>query len=77
MRSLWKKGFKQGLLNFIQVQRQLAPDSRYFIGPDLDQNINAVMQNSMAVAHVSRDYYREAILGLSTEVGGAKSCDVI
>ena len=50
------------------MQRQLAPDSRYFIGADLDKHLDAILQNSMAVAHVSRDRYREAILGLCSEV---------
>jgi len=41
----------------------------------LDQHIDAIVQNSMAVAHVSRDKYREVILRLCTEVGVAESCD--
>ena len=60
---------------YSQVHRQLAPTSRYFIGPKLDQHIDAVVQNSMAVAHVSRDKYREVILRLCSEVGVAESCD--
>ena len=55
--------------NIMEVQRQLAPDSRYFIGPELDTHLDAIMQNSMAVAHVSRDHHRETILGLCDEVG--------
>ena len=53
---------------FSQVHRQLAPDSRYFIGSDLDKHLDAILQNSMAVAHVSRERYREAILRLCSEV---------
>ena len=54
-----------------QVHKQLAPVSRYFIGPQLAQHIEAIMQNSMAVAHVSGDRLREAILQLCSEVGVA------
>lgn len=52
----------------MQVQRKLAPDGRYSFGPDLDKNLDAVEKNSMAVAHVSGDNCREAILGLCREV---------
>lgn len=43
-------------------------DRRYYIGPDLDRHLDAVIQNSMAVAHVSRDQYRDAIQKLCGEV---------
>ena len=52
----------------MEVHRKLAPDSRYFIGPDLDRHLDAILQNSMAVADVSRDRYRETILQLCSEV---------
>lgn len=52
----------------MKVHRKLAPDSRYFIGPDLDRHLDAILQNSMAVAHVSRDRYSETILQLCSEV---------
>lgn len=54
-----------------QAHRQLAPSTRYSIGQDFDKHIDAIAQNSMAVAHVSRDQYREVILKLCSEVGGA------
>lgn len=53
----------------VKVHRKLAPDSRYFIGSDLDRHLDIILQNSMAVAHVSRDRYRETILQLCNEVG--------
>ena len=52
----------------LKVHRKLAPDSRYFIGPDLDRHLDAILQNSMAVAHVSRERYSETILQLCSEV---------
>ena len=52
-----------------QAHRQLAPSSRYSIGQEFDKHIDAIAQNSMAVAHVSRDQYREVILKLCSEVG--------
>ena len=52
----------------LQVQRQLAPDNRYFIGRDLDKNLVAIRKNSTAVAHVSRDPYRGTIERLCREV---------
>ena len=54
--------------NIMEVQRKLTTSSRYFIGPDLDKHLDAIIQNSMAVAHVSRDQYREAIQKLCGEV---------
>ena len=52
----------------VKVHRKLAPDSRYFIGSDLDRNLDAILQNSMAVANVSHDRYKERILQLCSEV---------
>ncbi len=54
--------------NIMEVQRKLTTDGRYYIGPDLDRHLDAVIQNSMAVAHVSRDQYRDAIQKLCGEV---------
>ena len=55
--------------NIREVQRKLTTESRYYIGPDLDRHLDAIIQNSMAVAHVSRHQYREAIQKLCGEVG--------
>lgn len=52
----------------MKVHRKLAPDSRYFIGSDLDHHLDSILQNSMAVAHVSRERYKEVILRLCSEV---------
>ncbi len=54
--------------NIMEVQRKLTTDRRYYIGPDLDRHLDGVIQNSMAVAHVSRDQYRDAIQKLCGEV---------
>ena len=54
--------------NIMEVQRKLTTESRYYIGPDLDRHLDAIIQNSMAVAHVSRPQYREAIQKLCGEV---------
>ena len=47
--------------NILQVQQKLASSERYFIGPELDEHIDAIIQNSEAVAHVSRDRCRRPI----------------
>lgn len=52
----------------MKVHRKLAPDSRYFIGSDLDHHLDSILQNSMAVAHVSRERYKEVIHKLCSEV---------
>jgi len=54
--------------NIVEIQRKLTTNSRYYIGPDLDRHLDAIIQNSMAVGHVSRDQYREAIQKLCGEV---------
>lgn len=63
--------------NIIEVQRKLTTSSRFFIDPDLDRHLNAIIQNSMAVAHVSRDQYREAIQRLSGEVNRTQNIEHI
>ena len=65
--------FREYTLLCVKVHRKLAPDSRYFIGSDLDHHLDSILHNSMAVAHVSRDHYREAILQLCSEVSGQPS----
>lgn len=52
----------------MKVHRKLAPDSRYFIGSDLDHHLDSILQNSMAVAHVSRERYKEVIHRLCSQV---------
>lgn len=42
----------------------------YSIGPELDRHINTIIKNSRAVAHVSRDKFREKILRECDEVRG-------
>lgn len=48
--------------NILEVKRKLSTRKRYSIGPDLDRHIDTIIENSKAVAHVSRDEYRETIL---------------
>lgn len=54
--------------NILEVQHKLAGSDRYFIGPELDEHIDAIIQNSKAVAHVSRDRYRGPISRMCGEV---------
>ena len=54
--------------NILEVKRRLGNDKRYSIGSELDRHINAIIENSMAVAHVSQDEYREVILRECGEV---------
>lgn len=51
------------------VKRKLGTSKRYSIGPELDRHIDAIIENSKAVAHVSQDEYREVILRECGEVG--------
>lgn len=44
------------------VKDKLGTSKRYSIGPELDRHIDTIIENSKAVAHVSRDDYRELIL---------------
>ena len=54
--------------NIVEVKRKLATSKRYSIGPELDRHIDTIIENSKAVAHVSRGEYREAILRECGEV---------
>ena len=47
---------------------QLRSTLRYEDDSDLEHNINAILHNSMAVAHVSRDKLRNMITQLCSEV---------
>lgn len=59
----------QGLArNIVEVKRKLGTSKRYSIGPELDRHIDAIIENSKAVAHVSHDEYREMILRECGEV---------
>ena len=52
----------------MEVKRKLGTSKRYSIGPELDRHIDAIIENSKAVAHVSHDEYREMILRECGEV---------
>ncbi len=54
--------------NIAEVKRKLGTSKRYSIGPELDRHIDTVIENSKAVAHVSRDEYRDTILRECGEV---------
>lgn len=61
----------QGLArNIVEVKRKLGTSKRYSIGPELDRHIDAIIENSTAVAHMSQDDYREMILRECGEVQG-------
>jgi hypothetical protein len=62
-------GAQAGLArNIVAVKRKLGASKRYSIGPELDRHIDAIIENSKAVAHVSSDDYREQILRECGEV---------
>ena len=48
--------------NIVEVKRKLTTSKRYSIAPELDRHIDTIIENSKAVAHVSRDEYRETIM---------------
>ena len=48
--------------NIVEVKRKLGTRKRYSIAPELDRHIDTIIENSKAVAHVSRDEYRDVIL---------------
>ena len=50
------------------VKDKLGTSKRYSIGPELDRHINAIIENSKAVAHVSGDEHKEMILRECGEV---------
>ena len=66
----WSPGHPTMAKNVEQVQETLSKVSQqgYTVGPDLDRHITAVVKNSRAVASVSSDEYKEAIL---------KECDAV
>ena len=59
--------------NIVQVKQKLNTSKRYSIGPELDRHIDAIMENSKAVAHVSHNEYREMILRECGEVSKSQS----
>lgn len=62
MESVQDYGSSSMARNIVEVKRKLGTSKRYSIGPELDRHIDAIIENSKAVAHVSHDEYRETIL---------------
>lgn len=61
--SVKEEGARSSMARTIEtVKDKLGTSKRYSIGPELDKHIDAIIENSKAVAHVSRDEYREMIL---------------
>lgn len=55
--------------NIMEVKQKLGTRRRYTIGPELDRHIDVIIENSKAVADMSRDEYKEVILRECGEVG--------
>ena len=69
MESIKEESATEGLAkNIVQVKKKLRTSKRYSIGPELDRHIDAIINNSKAVAHVSSPEYKDAILGGCGEV---------
>ena len=53
----------------VEVKKKLETDEKqHFIGPELERHIDTIINNSMAVANVSREDYREVIVRKCKEV---------
>ena len=69
----WSHAIPSMAKNMEHLQERLVADHQYSIGPDLDRHIDAVIQNSRAVASVSSDEYKNAILKDCEDVRNKKS----
>ena len=57
-----------GMQLCIQARTSLAPDQRYYVGPDFNRNIDTVIKNSMHVARMSRPKFQGRLQQLCDEV---------
>ena len=57
------------LINYPQAHQQLSAHAiHHFSETEFNKNIECLVQNSMAIAHTSKDHYRSEIMRLCTEV---------